>query len=70
MKVLNSKTVKMAVGAGTFVAAAVSHAAGGVDTAPLVASITDAGAAVAVIGAAALGVVAVVKTFKYIRQAF
>ena len=68
MKALTSNTIKYAVGAGSLVGAAASQAA--VDTAPLVASITEAGAAVAVIGAAALGVVAVVKTFKYIRQAF
>jgi hypothetical protein len=68
MKVLNSKTIKTAVGIGASVAAAASQAA--IDTAPITASLTEAGAAVAVIGAAVLGVVVVVKTFKYIRGAF
>lgn len=68
MKALNSTTGKIAIGAGATVVAAASQAA--IDTAPIISSLTDAGAAVAVIGAAVLGVVVVVKTFKYIRGAF
>jgi hypothetical protein len=70
MKMQVSKTLKAGVGAGLSVAAGLSQAAGGVDTAPIVSSLTEAGTAVGVIGAAVLGVVVIVKTFKYIRQAF
>lgn len=68
MKALNSNTVKAAVGAGSLVGAAASQAA--IDTASITASLTEAGTAVGVIGAAVLGVVVIVKTFKYIRGAF
>ncbi|MEN5313686.1 major capsid protein [Pseudomonas koreensis] len=68
MKAAISNTLKTAVGIGATVGAAASQAA--IDTAPITASLTEAGAAVAVIGAAVLGVVVVVKTFKYIRGAF
>lgn len=66
MKVSN--TAKSAVLAGLTVAAGASQAA--VDTAAITASLTEAGTAVGVIGAAVLGVVVIVKTFKYIRSAF
>jgi len=68
MKVMNSKTVQAAVAAGALVGAASSQAA--IDTTPVIASLTEAGTAVGVIGAAVLGVVVIVKTFKYIRGAF
>lgn len=68
MKALNSKTAKAAVTAGALVAAGASQAA--IDTATITASLTEASTAVGVIGAAVLGVVVVVKTFKYIRGAF
>lgn len=68
MKFLSSKTAKVALGFGGSVAAGLSQAA--IDTAPIVSSLTDAAAAVAVVGAAVLGVVVVMKSFKYIRGAF
>lgn len=68
MKAVNSNTAKFAVATGALVAASASQAA--IDTAPILASLTEAGTAVGVIGAAVLGVVVVVKTFKYIRGAF
>lgn len=68
MKALNSNTAKSAVAAGLMVGAAASHAA--IDTASVVAALTEAATAVGVIGAAVLGVVVIVKTFKYIRGAF
>ena len=66
MKVSN--TAKSAVATGLMVSAAASQAA--IDTASVTASLTEAGTAVGVIGAAVLGVVVIVKTFKYIRSAF
>lgn len=66
MKVSN--TVKSAVLAGLTVAAGASQAA--IDTATVTAALTEAGTACGVIGAAVLGVVVIVKTFKYIRSAF
>lgn len=65
---MNRFPIKSAVAAGLTVAAGASQAA--VDTAGITASLTEAGTAVGVIGAAVLGVVVIVKTFKYIRQAF
>jgi hypothetical protein len=68
MKALNSNTAKIAFAAAFTVAAGASHAA--IDTSSITASLTDAEVAVAAIGAAVLGVVVIVKTFKYIRGAF
>ena len=68
MKALNSNTIKTAIATGLTVAAGASQAA--IDTTPITASLTEAGTAVGVIGAAVLGVVVIVKTFKYIRGAF
>lgn len=63
-----SKSVKAAVFAGLSVVAGASQAA--VDTASVTTALTDAGVACGVIGAAVLGVVVIVKTFRYIRGAF
>lgn len=67
-KVSVSKTARVATGVALTVAAAASQAA--IDTATTLASLTEAGTACGVIGAAVLGVVVIVKTFKYIRGAF
>lgn len=66
-----SKTLKIAVAAGLTAVAGLSQAAGNaVDPAPIISSLTDAGTTAAAVGTAVLGVVVVIKTFKYIRQAF
>jgi len=64
---LNTNTVKAAVATGATVLAGSSYA---VDTAPIVSALTDAATAAGVVGAAALAVVVVIKTFKYVRSSF
>lgn len=61
-------TGKIAAGTALLTAAGASQAA--VDTGALVTSLTEAGPAAAAIGAAVLGVIVIIKTFKYIRSAF
>lgn len=63
-----NKTARTAALVGLTVAAGASQAA--IDTATVTAALTEAGTACGVIGAAVLGVVVIVKTFKYIRGAF
>jgi hypothetical protein len=62
-------TAKLSLGGGLLAGASVSHAAG-VDVSAVLSALADAGTTVGTVGAAALGVVVVVKVFKYIRSAF
>ncbi|WP_350600668.1 major capsid protein [Pseudomonas sp. 65/3-MNA-CIBAN-0223] len=66
-KAILGNTGKIASATALLTAAGASHA---VDVAPVVASITEAGPAAALIGTAVLGVIVIIKTFKYIRSAF
>lgn len=67
-KVILGNTGKIAAATALLTAAGASQAA--FDVAPVVASITEAGPAAALIGTAVLGVIVIIKTFKYIRSAF
>lgn len=58
---------KIAVGSGLFVVSTMSYAA--VDVTPVTTALSEGGTTVATVCAAALGVVVVVKVFKYIRSA-
>jgi hypothetical protein len=60
--------VKPAVAVGLLFATTASYAA--VDVAAVLSALADAGTTVGTVGAAALGVVVVVKVFRYIRSAF
>lgn len=67
MKYLPSNTTKSAVGFGALFAAGASQAA--IDVTSVTTALTEAAVTVGTIGAAVLGVVVVVKVFKYIRGA-
>lgn len=68
-KAILGNTGKIAATAGLLTVAGASQAAG-IETGTLVASITEAGPAAAAIGTAVLGVIVIIKTFKYMRSAF
>lgn len=72
MKALKSmfqgRTLQAAVTTGLMVGVSAAQAA--VDVSTVTAALADAATTVGTIGAAALGVVVVVKVFKYIRGAF
>ncbi|NUT79850.1 major capsid protein [Pseudomonas brassicacearum] len=65
---LKHSIVKPAVAIGLLFGATASQAA--IDVSPVISALGDAGTTVATVGAAALGVVVVVKVFRYIRSAF
>lgn len=60
--------VKVATAAGLLFGTTACYA--DVDVSKVLAALAEAGTTVATVGAAALGVVVVVKVFKYIRSAF
>lgn len=66
-RIARSNTAKAAVGAGALVGVSAAQAA--IDVTAVLTALTDAGTTVATIGAAVLGVVVVVKVFKYVRGA-
>jgi hypothetical protein len=67
MKFFQSNTVKAAIGFGSLVCVGAAQAA--IDVTAVTASLSDAAVTVGLIGAAVLGVVVVVKVFKYVRGA-
>lgn len=66
-RLAQSNTAKAAVAAGAFAGVTSAHAA--IDVSAVITALTDASGTVATIGAAVLGVVVVVKVFKYVRGA-
>lgn len=67
MKTSQSNTVKAAIGIGSLFGIGAAQAA--IDVTSVTGALTDAAATVGLIGAAVLGVVVVVKVFKYVRGA-
>lgn len=67
MKTFQSKTVKAAIGFGSLMGVGAAQAA--IDITAVSSALTDAVVTVGTIGAAVLGVVVVVKVFKYVRGA-
>lgn len=63
-----TKTVRIAAAAALAVASGVSQAA--IDTSEALTELTGVATAVGVIGAAVLGVVVIIKAFKFVRSAF
>lgn len=66
-RLAQSNTAKAAVAAGALFGVSAAHAA--IDVSAVLTALTDAGTTVGTIGAAVLGVVVVVKVFKYVRGA-
>lgn len=65
--IVTRNTAKVATGVGALVGVSAAQAA--IDVTAVTTALSDAAGTVAVIGAAVLGVVVVVKVFKYVRGA-